>query len=127
MAYLDTPRLTFFGQFQADPSTVNNDPLHYNNQTFQPSYQEYGPSGTNGWWNPEGTGDFRFVGCTVTNVTYTDGTSTTNPDEDWIIGKTIIDSNTRVAGKIVDLDPQQQMVSELFDLPYDSLKEMLTL
>lgn len=116
MSYLDTPRLTFYGQFQADPSTVNNDPKHYDNATFQPNYQEWGDGTTNGWWNPQGTGDFRFVGCVVKSVTYEDGTTTSNPSDDWIIGKTIIDSNERVAGKIVDLDPMQQGVSELWGL-----------
>lgn len=117
MAYLDTPRLTFSGQFQADPSTVNNNPTHFNNDTFKPNYQlPQTPEHYNGWWNPEGTGNFRFVGCTVKSVTYNDGTTTTNPDDDWIIGKTIIDSNERVAAKIVDLDPSQQSVSELWGL-----------
>ena len=29
MSYLSVPRLVFVGQFQADPSTVNNDPEHF--------------------------------------------------------------------------------------------------
>ena len=41
MSYLNTPRLTFSGKFQADPSTVNNDPNHYNNATFQSNFQDY--------------------------------------------------------------------------------------
>ncbi|MGC2236033.1 MAG: hypothetical protein WA584_07720, partial [Pyrinomonadaceae bacterium] len=116
MSYLNSPRLTFSGQFQADPSTVNNDPTHFNNKTFQPSYQHYGEGATNGWWNPDGTGSWRFVGCKITSVTYKDGTTTTNPDDDPIIGMSIEDANSRVAGKIVDLDTQQQMVSTLFGL-----------
>ena len=116
MAYLDTPRLTFSGKFQADPSTVNNDPNHFNNETFTPNDQLFGDGAKNGWWNPEGTGNFRFVGCTIKSVTYNDGTSADTPEEDWIIGKTLIDSNERVAGKIVDLDSQQQTVSELWGL-----------
>jgi hypothetical protein len=38
MSYLNSPRLTFSGQFQADPSTVNNDPTHFNNATFEPMH-----------------------------------------------------------------------------------------
>jgi len=115
MSYLNSPRLTFSGQFQADPSTVNNDPTHYNNATFVPSDQEpQSGNNPNGWWNPNGTGSWRFVGCTVQSVTYKDGTTTSDPTVDPIIGQTIMDSNTRVAGSIVDLDPQQQMVSMLF-------------
>ena len=35
MSYLDLPRLSFSGQFFADPSTVNNTPNNYNaNHTF---------------------------------------------------------------------------------------------
>lgn len=116
MSYLNSPRLTFSGQFQADPSTVNNDPTHYNNQTFQPDFQQWGQGATNGWWNPEGTGSWRFLSCKVQQVTYLDGTSTSNPEEDPVIGMTLMDSNQKVAGKIVDLDSQQQMVSALWGL-----------
>ena len=117
MSYLNTPRLTFSGQFQADPSTVNNDPLHFNNQTFQPSYQNYSSAtDLNGWWNPDGTGNWRFIGCKITSVTYQDGTSATDPLLDPIIGMSIMDTDSRTAGKIVDLDSQQQMVSELWGL-----------
>ncbi len=38
MSYLDPVRLHFAGRFQADVSTVNNDPTHYNNATFKPEY-----------------------------------------------------------------------------------------
>jgi hypothetical protein len=116
MAYLNSPRLTFSGKFQADPSTVNNDVNHYNNATFQPSYQEYGEGGTNGWWNPDGTGNWRLIDCVITSVTYMDGTTTSDPGKDPIIGMSIMDANSRVAGKIVDLDPQQQSVSQIWGM-----------
>jgi hypothetical protein len=114
MSYLNVPRLTFSGQFQADPSTVNNDPTHFNNETFEPKYQNYGHGQENGWWNPDGTGNWRFLGCKITSVTYQDGTSTDNPLLDPVIGMSIMDTDERTAGKIVDLDSQQQMVSELW-------------
>jgi hypothetical protein len=115
MSYLNVPRLTFSGQFQADPSTVNNDPTHFNNETFRPEYQNYSTAdAANGWWNPDGTGNWRFIGCKITSVTYQDGTSTDNPLIDPIIGMSIMDTDARTAGKIVDLDSQQQMVSELW-------------
>lgn len=119
MSYLSTPRLTFSGKFQADPSTVNNDPLHFNNATFQPSFQEYSGPGNdpaNGWWNPDGTGNWRFIGCTVTSVTYQDGTVVTDPAIDPIIGASIMDTDQRTAAKIVDLDSQNQGVSEIWGL-----------
>lgn len=115
MSYLNVPRLTFSGQFQADPSTVNNDPTHFNNETFEPDFQNYSTADAlNGWWNPDGTGNWRFIGCKITSVTYQDGTSTDNPLLDPIIGMSIMDTDARTAGKIVDLDTQQQMVSELW-------------
>jgi len=108
VSYLHRPRLYFAGRFQADPSTVNNDPTHYNNATFQPNFQLPGAGATNGWWNPDGTGMFRFYGCKVTAVDF-DGAAT-----DPVVGLAVSDSNDRVAGKIVDLDPQQQLVSQIW-------------
>jgi len=49
MSYLHSPRLVFSGQFQADPSTVNNGPTHFDNTTIQPNYQDYGQGQDNGW------------------------------------------------------------------------------
>ena len=120
MSYLNPIRLNFSGQFQADPSTVNNDVRHFNNATFQPQFQQP-QSGTfmlNGWWEPEGSGAFRLVNCLVNTVCYADGSSSyTDPTiSDPVIGMAIADANTRVAGKIVDLDPQQQMVSQIWGL-----------
>lgn len=117
MSYLNTPRLTFSGKFQADVSTVNNDPTHFNNATFQPSYQNYQTGeAPNGWWNPDGTGNWRLVDCIVQSVTYLDGTVETDPSKDPVIGMSIADSNTRTGAKLVDLDTQQQMVSEIWGL-----------
>ena len=115
MSYLNPIRLHFSGQFQADPSTVNNDVRHFNNATFQPQFQQpqSGSFMLNGWWNPEGSGAFRLVACTVTTVCYADGTSS---QTDPVVGFAVADANVRVAGKIVDLDPQQQMVSEIWGL-----------
>jgi hypothetical protein len=111
MSYLDPVRLHFAGQFQADPSTVNNTTSYYNNKTFEEQYKKNG-----GAWNPEGSGAWRFVDCRVTRVCYADGSSTTDPKVDPVVGLRIMDANKRVAGKLVDLDPQQQMVSEIWSL-----------
>ena len=40
MSYLGGTRLAFAGRFQADVSTVNNDPAHFHNSAFQPGYQD---------------------------------------------------------------------------------------
>ena len=118
MSYLDLPRLVFAGRFQADVSTVNNDPEHFDTAAFQPNYQLLGqPTATgmsDGWWNPGGTGAWRFLDCVVTSVVYQDGTTSTNPANDAIIGMAINGAPDRVEGKLVDLDPMQQMVSEIW-------------
>lgn len=112
MSYLDPVRLHFAGQFQADPSTVNNITSYYDNATFRKEFQER-PLGL---WNPDGGGAWRLVECRVTRVCYADGSSTTDPAVDPVVGMRLMDANKRVAGKLVDLDPQQQMVSQIWSL-----------
>ena len=115
MSYLYTPRLAFAGQFQADVSTVNNDPEHFDSRTFQPNYELLQTANSpNGWWNPRGTGAWRFFGCKVQQVYYRDGTSSDDPNVDPAVGAAINGSDVRVEGKLVDLDPMQQMVSEIW-------------
>src|SRR5262249_19017483 len=116
MSYLRLPRLIFAGQFQADPSTVNNDPHHFDPATFRSDYQMRASGAADGWWNPRGTGAWRFVGCTVARVVYRDGTSCTDPGVDPIVGTPVNPANSRVEGKLVDLDPEQQMVSQVWGL-----------
>lgn len=118
MSYLGLPRLVFAGSFQADVSTVNNDPEHFNTAAFQPSYQLLGQATatgmTDGWWNPGGTGAWRFIDCVVTAVVYQDGTFSMDPATEPIIGVSLNGARNRVEGKLVDLDPNQQMVSEIW-------------
>lgn len=118
MTYLNPIRLHFAGQFQADPSTVNNDIRHFDTSEFQPGWQQLQTTraNPNGWWNPDGSGSFRLVGCTVTSVAYLDCTTPVTTTSDSIVGMQIMGANTRVAGKLVDLDPQQQMVSQIWGM-----------
>lgn len=113
MSYLNPLRLHFSGQFLAAPSTVNNDPTHYDNATFKPEYQlrQQGQN-MNGWWNPSGDANWRFMGCQVKSAFRADG-SPVAPD-DPVLTLIIADSDTRVTGKMADLDPEQQLVSELW-------------
>jgi hypothetical protein len=117
MSYLDTPRLHFAGFFQADVSTVNNDVRHYDNARFKPEYQEFQPADQTGKgaWNPEGTGVFRLVGCRITGARL-DGRLLTTRPEDTVIGMALENADARVAGKLVDLDPQQQLVSQIWGM-----------
>ena len=110
MSYLGPLRLHFAGQFQADPSTVNNAVGHFDTARFKPEDAERYPSTS---WRPAGTGAFRLLGCRVTAVSYSDGTFSR---QDSVVGMYIGDADARVSGKIVDLDPQQQLVSQLWGL-----------
>jgi Ferritin-like len=118
VSYFQYPRLTFSGWFQTDPSTVNNDPEHFDSANFRPTYEMPMVGGSademNGWWNPKGRAAWRFRDCTVTQVEYTDGTVCTNSVLDPVVGMPINSVIDRVEGKLVDLDPEQQMVSAIW-------------
>jgi hypothetical protein len=112
MSYLDIPRLHFSGRFQADISTVNNDVRYFDNAGFQEKYQTM--SGGGGW-NPEGTAIFRLVDCKITGARIAQGSIRT-PADDPVIGMALENADDRVFGKLVDLDPQQQMVSQIWGM-----------
>lgn len=118
MSYLNNLRLTFAGDFQSDVSTVNNDVRNYDNATFEPRFQDPQvnlPEGKvimNGWWNPTGSGAFRLLNCKVKSVVRSCKTQMNDP----ALGLFISGSDNRVGGKMVDLDPQMQMVSALWGL-----------
>jgi len=117
MSYLNAVRLHFAGTFRANPGTVNNDTRHFNAATFKERYQTVeDPPNLNGWWNPKGANAFRLSECRVTNVCYADGTSTFSEAEDPILRMTVREAQDRSAAKIVDLDPEQQFVSEIWGL-----------
>ncbi|HEY3841440.1 MAG TPA: hypothetical protein VGL72_32940 [Bryobacteraceae bacterium] len=106
MSYLDSPRLHFRGWFQADVSTINNDVTAYDiNSSAAPD-----PG-----WNPEGTAIFRLVNCAITGA-FLHGRLITTSSEDPAIGMSLQNANQRAPGKLVDLDPQQQMVSMIFGM-----------
>ena len=83
-------------------------------RTCNPTPIRHGP--LNGWFNPNGSGAFRLIDCRVSSVCYKDGTSQSDPAKDPVIGMLIGGSNTRVSGKLVDLDPQWQMASQIWGL-----------
>lgn len=112
MSYLDLPRLSFYGRVQIDVSTINNTVQNYDIASF--TEQDQTMAG-NGGWNPEGTGVFRFVGCRITGAVLPGGRAV-GPGGDPVIGMGLGNANDRVPGKLVDLDPQQQMCSEIWGL-----------
>jgi hypothetical protein len=113
MSYLDALRLHFAGQFQANVSTVNNDPAHFDNATFQPSYQLLQGAAPNGWFSPQGDAAFRLLGCQVTSAWTPSGQVTAS---DPVLQAIIADSDGSVPAKMADLDSEQQMVSEIWGL-----------
>ncbi len=113
MSYLNPVRLHFSGKFLANVSTVNNDPGHFNNATFQSSFQKLGQGMTNGWFNPQGDASFRLLGCRVTSA-WADGAVV--PEDDTVLACGVADADSRVSAKLVDLDPEQQLVSQIWGL-----------
>jgi hypothetical protein len=116
MSYLNALRLHFAGRFQANISTVNNDPEHFNNAAFKSSYQDLeGPNQDppNGWFNPQGDAAWRFLGCKVTAAWMPTGAVTSG---DPVLGYIVADTDGRVPAKLADLDSEQQMVSEIWGL-----------
>jgi len=47
-------------------------------------------------------------------VVYSDGSTCQDPKKDLTVGASINSTDRRVEGKLVDLDPEQQMVSEIW-------------
>ncbi len=121
MSYLGNLRLHFAGRFQANVSTVNNDPGHFDNAIFQPEWQAMegiGMNPPNGWFNPEGDADWRFLGCRVTSawMPTTTSPSVAVPSSDPVLACLVADSDAKAPAKLVDLDPEQQLVSEIWGL-----------
>lgn len=121
MSYLDPLRLHFAGRFQANVSTVNNDPGHFDNAIFQPAWQTMegiNMNPPNGWFNPEGDADWRFLGCAITSAWMPTATSPSAavPAGDPVLACLIADSDAKAPAKLVDLDPEQQLVSEIWGL-----------
>jgi hypothetical protein len=110
VSYLGQLRLHFAGRFQAAVSTVNNNVVHFHNATFRP--QDAQPP--RGSWNPGGDGDWRLAGCPVTAAWHGDGTAAAPGDP--ITSGVVADSDRAAPAKLVDLDPQQQLVSQIWGL-----------
>lgn len=120
MSYLDIPRIHFSGRFFTDPSTVNNDPQHY-----EPSVTEPSP-----WQNPNGQHRFELRNCLVTSAVGPNGFMNGDP----VVGGAFssIQSTDHAPGtqgttsqgsapagspaRIVDIDVYQQGVTVIYGL-----------
>lgn len=115
MSYLHLPRLVFTGDFYADTATVNNDVRHYDNDAFESVFQEpQQGQALYGWWNPNGGNQFNLVNCSVQQITMPNGQQSSDPSADIIIGQLVGAPDDKGTGKMLDLDPQWQMSSELW-------------
>jgi hypothetical protein len=118
VSYLNPLRLHFSGSFEAAVSTVNNDPAHYDSARFKPAYAQpasgTAPDQLNGWFNPDGSGAWRLHGCAVTAAFLADGSPAAPSDP--VLACRVADSDRMAPAKLVDLDPEQQLVSEIFGL-----------
>lgn len=103
MSYLDVPRLHFSGKFIAQPSTLNNTPSNFDPATTQPVPL----------WNPNGNHTWQLVNCGVQSVVFADGKSVYAPQQ---INATVSSTDKPVTAKLVDLDTQQQLVSQIWGL-----------
>ena len=80
-SYLDTPRIYFSGQFQADVTTVNN---------YERCFEYHCPDFNNDAnWNPNGTGEFYFFDTNVYGAVNKDEEFT---ELDLVIGATVLDN-----------------------------------
>jgi hypothetical protein len=103
MSYLSGPRLHFSGTFTTDVSTENNFVTHFKdiNNPNQPG------------WNPSGSGAWSISGCTIRGAVFKDGTVARSAADDPVIGASLAQIGR---ARLVDLDPEQQLVSEIWGL-----------
>ncbi len=110
MSYLDVPRLHFAGSFIAKPSTINNTPTNYDPATLN-------TTGLVQAWNPNGNHDWEFLDCTVRTAVGGDGTVWNSGNPEAIIGAGVESRGQPPHNaKLVDLDTEQQMVSQIWGL-----------
>lgn len=108
VSYLGPIRLHFAGRFQASVSTINNAASNFDPANFSPDMQVVGGPGG---WNPAGDADFRLIGCDVTAAYGPDGEEMA---ADPVLDCLVADSDRSVPGKLVDLDPHQQLASQIW-------------
>lgn len=109
MSYLSYPRLHFSGGFRADPSTVNNTPNNFSSENDETKDLEL-------FWNPNGTGVFALEECVVTKVVYGPDDETSDASVDPVIGQPVATVYSYAAPKMVDLDPCQMNVTEIWGM-----------
>lgn len=103
MGYLDLPRIHVAGRFFADPSTVNNDALH-----FDPKVENPSP-----WQDAYGSHYFEFQAATVASALDSRGFPQA---DDPVVGAAFTSATSPSFPKLVDLDTYQQGTSAIYGL-----------
>jgi hypothetical protein len=120
MSYLDVPRIHFSGDFQADPSTLNNScgscctagsPRPSSLPPEQCNYNNAGTSQVPGW-NAQGKHFFALRTVTVRRALDAKGAVKSVAADDPVIGSTVSGSLAR----LVDLDQAVQSASQIWGL-----------
>jgi hypothetical protein len=69
----------------------------------------------NGWWNPTGGNVFAFQNCNVQQISFPDGSvQHVAGGTDAVLSKLVGGPEGRATGKMLDMDPQWQMSSQLW-------------
>src|SRR5690349_21508472 len=110
MSYLDLPHFHLCGDFYANPPTINNQALNYDPGTALVLGPRNVPGSVS--WDAQGIGVFRMA-ATVRTVLGADGSAAT---ADGLLGATLASSDSPVAAKLVNLDPQQQNTSVIYGM-----------
>lgn len=101
MSYLSYPRINFYGRFFTDPSTVNNDPTHYEVENTVPSP----------WQNPKGLHRFQLQNCSIVSTIGASGEVS-----DPLVNLPFITTDDPSSAKIADIDVYQQGVPTIFGM-----------
>lgn len=109
MSYLDIPRIHFAGRFFTDPSTVNNDPTHYEPDVTAPSP----------WQNPDGKHLFQLRNCSITSAVgpsgFVENDSVIGADFETNDQPDLLPLGSHPA-RIVDIDVYQQNISTIYGM-----------
>jgi hypothetical protein len=103
MSHLEMPRIVISGRFLSDVSTINNDDAN-----FVPN-----ASPLDLGWNPRGGATLDFYDCRVTGA---DAAAGAAPASDPVLALAVSGTSDRPSAKMVDLDPDWQMSSQLWGL-----------
>jgi hypothetical protein len=112
VSYLDYPRLHFAGTFRASPPTANNETTNFRRVAEGRAVPSPDDDGAN--WNPGGDGSWRLFRCQVTEAWLAAGEPAAAND---VVRRCLIaDGDESAPARIVDLDPEQQLASQIWGL-----------